>query len=583
MSSINDYDQFLNALFNRMSIEGLNDQSKQDLGELLLKIDPETIKRAIGSESDLRKSLDNFVTELKSGNLPPNLRKSIERGNVGLETLNRLSGLIANSTEKKVSVMDRLMQNYDSLEKIKLERGRGESDVYRLKDKKGTVVAYEKPGPTLEKVAWDSASIMGEGKSFPETTLKKDLSSVQLAIDGPDIQGMKLYDYMLEPKERPEKMQMTMEGIIDATTTSLFMSMSDAHSDNIWVGGHGEIIFQDNTRSLHHSNGFYIGQNGELFVSYHCGLLSFDQSFQKLSSGEISRLKQNVARLEAKMPELETYYRSVDGRQFPEGWWDPQKVIKARREMIDRMKTALDSGKVNCLADLVFMAVPEVKFMMALNLVAHPYADGYWVENDPIETMEESLQNPPTIDFKVLIRVAAKKGMNPEEIQRICHEETDYATFIEKLDVLRKAAKENPPVPANKIKFEIFAEMIIRDAYKKAEIDFKDLKKAEIDDSALDMALIMMKSNGIPVKDREKINILTERIDLPNKGYFVLLQTNFINPLKKNLYLYKKDASGHDIKVYSLDYESMPGYVKIENTNITLRIDRLRSFLDAQG
>lgn len=399
--------------------------------------------------------------------------------------------------------------------------GTSASEVYALPTDQPQ--AYLKMSESsMEKKVWDAACIMGDAKHFTATTMsEKPVGSALQVSTGKEqvsvwkktpegdleleeytdlkeapkggmqakIEGVTLETYVDHPKRRGH--DISRSNFIDGTIEILVYGMSDAHLKNMIVTPDGEIIFFDNTRSLHHSNGGILRLIHEppdtkhvLSPSLRSGLLYLNESFAPLTDDERTKIRKKLNDYQSKVTDLKKYYddqkkmmtKDQALRRNPNEF-NPDLVIPALEERLSLMLEAIDDPNVINLRDLSLASQPNMRFYAALAIIKH--IDRSMIKN-PADLMSlrklQTFQAEPLAligydSINDLIEHCVRNKINPRKILDLCNDSN--RSFDEITRAIIKLI-QSPSSKWDKYTCVVEGQQILNDLSAQAKIDWKD-------------------------------------------------------------------------------------------------------------
>lgn len=364
----------------------------------------------------------------------------------------------------------------------------------------------EKDVGIMEKIIWDIAVIMGLEQQFVPTALA-DVRPAGLFMGGkqkamqwnekgelkavaearPPIRGgiqvaqkgELLHYYMKNPGIKTALLAKS--EIIKGTIASAAFGMFDAHEGNIFVTKEGKIKFFDNTRSLPNSNGFLSWEQGFLLPSYRCALLQLPEAHEDLTDAEIKQLKMDFEEYNRKMSQLKVYLNQPQVKKqlkkLPPGWLDMEIALPAMEERIMRMESALNSGKVKNMLQLVEASNPDYRFAFALSYL-NDLLNNKQTDTSPYESVHRLTHGmvgyPP---YGEILDNLGNSGYDVASIKNLCSDSSlSMEELIDKIRVCRKETEQAfatmDPVELNKRYQEM--KVVKAGLFKNAAVDLKD-------------------------------------------------------------------------------------------------------------
>jgi hypothetical protein len=327
---------------------------------------------------------------------------------------------------------------------------------------------------TMEKLIWDIAVILGFKNSFaPTETIKlnsKQEGSIQVAH-----QGISLFDYLGEKNIPKNQKPISQNELIIATLITLIFGMFDAHGGNIIVDEDGHLLFFDNTRSLPNSNNFINRMALGPIPAYRSSLLALSGSYQTLTSEELEQIKDEILKQQQKMTDVCKFLESQK-QPLPPRWLEVE-AFHAMEQRLENMQQALNDLKIHCLRDLVFGAMPYLKFPSILQLLMsdHKMPEMQSTNDELIKEIQQySLIKLGFHPMEKLLTNCVEKGLDPQEIKKWCEEDPNL-TFEEVIcktsDQVNKSRKISEEIKKELI---VSKNKIINDLVCSYSLDGKD-------------------------------------------------------------------------------------------------------------
>lgn len=296
------------------------------------------------------------------------------------------------------------------------------------------------------------------------------------------VEGMTLGDAMdHHPKEIA---RLTTEKVAEAIIRNVVYGMPDAHGNNVLVHD-GNIFFFDNTRNMSTSNGVIFSVAGHVIPALRSGLLELPQTAIPLTpeiraamKRQLARYsKENIDRLEAYLKDPIIQKTMIE--ELPAGWLDVDASIQAMRERVETLNQALDIPEVTTLRDLVLAASPEFKLFTALGVLSEKEQGKKTLTEEEKSNILGMVGMTATLEYKRILKkydvAAIKKLANDPSV-----------TFDQMVTTL--LSDTFAPVP-NTLLADPFAQTpqeeaaqnLMKELYRKASVDFKDLPERVVE------------------------------------------------------------------------------------------------------
>lgn len=445
------------------------------------------------------------------------------------------------------------------------------------------VIAYYKESGTgkeevgkaiakMEKLVWKLAVIFGFEDSFAPTG-KMYKGSIQVAHE-----GISLLDYTRGKNIPKNQIPISKEEIIRATIITIIFGMFDAHGLNIIVNKKGECKFFDNTRSLPNSNDFINRLHTGPTPSYRSGLLALSESYETLTSEQLEQVKEEIVKQQDKMTDVRKFLEiQIKINDFPPRWLD-KDAIDAMEDRLDKMKEALNNDEVSCLRDLIFAAMPSLKFAAILQLLM-------FMKKKPVielsnvklikKIQEVSLHALGFHFMNNLLENSVKKGVDPQKIKEWC--ESDDLTFEEIICKTSSLVNENLVIDEQKEKnLEYSKNIILTHLISNYNLDGKDQDVIEyLQNKTNDMVTNVLKLNGqyasVKIHDYKKNTRL-----LRSPGDFFLV-TDTTQKVTTCWVVHKKN---NEITFQEIQCTFHQNYIKLIGFEGSVHISHLRKTLE---